>query len=614
MDQITQEHRLISITSPLKKDELLLTSFQGGDYISRLFEYQLEVLSANVTLDPKELVGKQVTVTLQEDTKRYFNGYVSRFVFGEVKANNLRQYKLTIVPWLWFLTKTNNQRIFQKMNAKDIVSQIFSEYGFSDFKFNAVGGKKREYCVQYDESDFAFVSRLLEEDGIAYYFKHDDKKHELFLVDKQNAYQYCDEKEVTYSKGNQSEAQITQWEHNYEFRKGEWIINDYNFEEPKKKLVISSKTKNQFSKVKNFKHYEYPSMYKLTEGENLVSIRMEAEEAAINTIEATSDCSSFYAGGKFKLTKHAAKSEKVNYIITGIYHRAYDNSYFSGSEGQSEYGNNFVCIPADVHFRPLRTQTKPVMRGPQSAVVTGTSDEEIFIDKHGRIKVQFIWDQEGKKNENSSCYLRVVQSWAGDQWGTSFIPRIGQEVIVNFLDGDPDRPLVTGTVYNGDNKPPYSSKTQSGIKTQSTKGAGKQNYNELRFEDLKGSEEIFIQAEKDFNRLVKNDESSVIQNNHKRTVEKGNETIKIDKGDRDLTISKGDESITVSKGNRDLSVKNKINTEASDIVIKGKKSIELKVGGSSIKITNSGIEIKSTMTTVKGSAMVTIKGGLTKIN
>jgi len=596
MDQLSQEHRLISISSPLKKDELLLTSFQGGEYISRLFEFQLEVLSSNVKLDPQKLVGEQVTVTLQEDTERFFTGYVSRFTFGEIKANDLRQYKLTIIPWLWFLTKTNNQRIFQEMTTKDIVSKVFKEHGFNDFEFMVSSGNTREYCVQYGESDFDFVSRLLEEEGIAYYFKHDKEKHKLFLVDKKNAYEYCDEKEVTYSKGNQAESQITQWEHHYEFRKGEWSINDYNFEEPKKKLLVTSKTKNKFSKVKKFEHYEYPTMFDTSTGEDLVSIRMEAEEVAISTIEATSDCSSFYAGGKFKLTKHAAKSEKDNYIITGIYHRAFDNSYFSGSEGQSEYGNNFVCIPADVHFRPLRTQTKPVMKGPQSAIVTGPSGEEIFIDKFGRIKVQFIWDREGKKNESSSCYLRVVQSWAGDQWGSSFIPRIGQEVIVNFLDGDPDRPLVTGSVYNGDNKPPYASKTQSGIKTQSTKGAGKQNYNELRFEDLKGSEEIFIQAEKDFNRLVKNDEASIIKNNHSRTVEKGDETIK------------------VSKGNRKLSVKNKIATDATDIVITGKKSIKFKVGGSSIEMTSSGIVIKATKIDVKGSAMVAIKGGITKIN
>lgn len=596
MDQLSQEHRIISISSPLKKDELLLTSFQGSEYISRLFEFKLEVLSSNLVLEPEKLVGEVVTATIQNNQERLFSGYVSHFSFGEIKADNLRQYKLTIVPWLWFLTKSHNQRIFQEMNTKDIVSKVFKDLGFNDFKFLAQGGKTREYCVQYGESDFDFVSRLLEEEGIAYYFKHEKNKQKLILVDKKNAYEYCDEKEVTYSKGKHTESQINLWEHHYEFRKGEWSINDYNFKEPNKNLVVSSKTKNKFTNVKKFEHYEYPSMYDTSDGVNLVSIRMEAEEASINTIEAASDCSSFYAGGKFKLTKHATKSEKDDYIITGIHHRASDSSYFPGDESESCYNNTFVCIPADIHFRPLLTHAKPIMKGPQSAIVTGPSGEEIYIDSFGRIKVQFIWDREGKKNESSSCYLRVVQSWAGDQWGGSFIPRIGQEVIVNFLDGNPDRPLVTGTVYNNDNKPPYSSKTQSGIKTQSTKGASKQNYNELRFEDLKGSEEIFIQAEKDFNRLVKNDEDSLIKNNHSRTIENGDETIK------------------VSKGNRKLSVKNKIETDATDIVIKGKKSIELKVGGSSIKLTPSGIVIKSTKIDVKGSAMVAIKGGITKIN
>ncbi len=596
MDQITQEHRLISISSPLKKDELLLTSFEGGEYISRLFEFQIEVLSANVDISPEKLVGEQVTVTLQEDSKRYFTGFVSRFSFGEIKTNKLRQYKFTIVPWLWFLTKTKNQRIFQDKTTKDIVSQIFKDNGFTDFDFIASSGDVREYCVQYGESDFEFISRLLEEEGIAYYFKHTKDTHKLYLVDKQNAYEYCNEKDVTYSKGNQSEAQVTQWEHLYEFRKGEWSINDYDFEKPSKKLLLTSKTKSNFSKVKNFENYDYPSMYTFAKGNDLVNIRMQEEEVANNMVEAASDCSSFYAGGMFNLTKHISKGEKDTYIITGIFHRAFDNSYFSGSEGQSEYGNNFVCIPSNVHFRPARNQIKPVMKGPQSAVVTGPSGEEIFTDKYGRIKVQFIWDREGNNNESSSCYMRVIQSWGGDQWGTSFIPRIGQEVIVNFLDGNPDRPIVTGTVYNGEHAPPFSSKTQSGIKTQSTKDAGKQNFNELRFDDLKGSEEIFIQAEKDFNRLIKNDEETTIKNNHTRTIEKGNETI------------------TISKGNRSLDVKKKITTDASDIVITGKKSIEFKVGGSSIKMTSSGIVIKATKIDVKGSAMVAIKGGITKIN
>lgn len=604
MSKFTQKNRLISIATPLAEDELLLTSFQGVESISKLFDFQVEVLSKNLAVNPKDIVGKEVTITIQNDQKRTFNGYVSRFSFGEIQSNNLRQYKMTMVPWLWFLSKTQNNRIFQNENTKAIVLKVFNSLGFKDFDFKAQGGSNREYCVQYAESDLNFVSRLLEEEGIAYYFKQDKKKHTLVLVDQKNAYEECAETDLTYSKGTQPNAQINRWEHQYEYRKGEWTLSDYNFKEPGKNLIVKTKSKSKFAKNGNYEHYEYPGLYDTTAGKALGAVRMDSEEVQINTIEASSDCSSFYAGGKFKLKHHDANSEKGGYIITGIHHKAHDSSYFTGSEGQSEYGNDFVCIPEDVHFRPMQMHLKPVMKGPQSAIVTGQSGEEIHIDEFGRIKAQFIWDREGKNNENSSCYLRVVQSWSGNQWGSSFIPRIGQEVIVNFLDGDPDRPLVTGTVYNGDNKPPYGSKTQSGIKTQSTKNATKDEYNELRFEDLKGSEEIYIQAQKDFRRLVKNDEEAEVQANQKQLIKKN----------RNITVAEGNETIVISKGNRTLSVKNKIKTDASDILIEAKKSIELKVGGSSIKISPAGIVIKSTKVDVKGAAMVVVKGGITKIN
>lgn len=604
MSKFTQKNRLISIATPLAEDELLLTSFQGVESISKLFDFQVEVLSKNLAVNPKDIVGKEVTITIQNDQKRTFNGYVSRFSFGEIQSNNLRQYKMTMVPWLWFLSKTQNNRIFQNENTKAIVLKVFNSLGFKDFDFKAQGGSNREYCVQYAESDLNFVSRLLEEEGIAYYFKQDKKKHTLVLVDQKNAYEECAETDLTYSKGTQPNAQINRWEHQYEYRKGEWTLSDYNFKEPGKNLIVKTKSKSKFAKNGNYEHYEYPGLYDTTAGKALGAVRMDSEEVQINTIEASSDCSSFYAGGKFKLKHHDANSEKGDYVITGIHHKAHDSSYFTGSEGQSEYGNDFVCIPEDVHFRPMQIHLKPVMKGPQSAIVTGQSGEEIHIDEFGRIKAQFIWDREGKNNENSSCYLRVVQSWSGNQWGSSFIPRIGQEVIVNFLDGDPDRPLVTGTVYNGDNKPPYGSKTQSGIKTQSTKNATKDEYNELRFEDLKGSEEIYIQAQKDFRRLVKNDEEAEVQANQKQLIKKN----------RNITVAEGNETIVISKGNRTLSVKNKIKTDASDILIEAKKSIELKVGGSSIKISPAGIVIKSTKVDIKGTAMVVIKGGITKIN
>lgn len=610
MSELTQDQRLIAIKTPLADDELLLTSIDGSEHISDLFEFRLEALSVNHGIKPEQLIGKTVTVTIQNDLKRTFNGYISRFTYGEVKADNLRAYHLTMVPWLWFLSKTNNHRIFQNKSTKDIVSQVFKDLGFNDFEFKAAGNPKpREYCVQHNESDLNFVSRLLEEEGIAYFFRQDGDKHTLVLVDEKNAYQECDETNLEYSKGNQPNSQISRWEHVYEFRTGKWSLNDYDFEHPTKPQLQTTASTSKFANATKYEHYEYSPYHDFATLKDLTKKRIEAEESPMNVIEASSDCSSFHAGGRFKLAKHAVAEEQGNYVITAIRHRASDSSYLAGHESQSGYSNEFACIPDHVHFRPARVHQKPIMLGPQSAVVVGASGEEIYVDKEGRIKVQFHWDREGKKDEKSTCYIRVMQPWAGAGWGSSFIPRVGMEVIVQFLDGDPDRPIIAGAVYNGDNNPPFDSKTQSGIKTNSSKGGG--GWNELRFDDLKDSEEVYLQAQKDYRRLVKNDEEAEIQANQKQVI----------KTNRSITVSEGNETIEIKSGDRSLTVKKTNSVDADKIEVTGKTSIELKVGGSAIKMDASGITIKGTkvsingtMVEAKGSGIVTVKGGLTKIN
>ncbi len=667
MVQYTQDERLISIETPLAKDELLLTSIQGSEYLSKIYEFQLDVLSYNLHIKPENLIGEQVTVTIQNDQERTFNGYVNQFYFGEIKSDNLREYRLTIVPWLWFLSKTYNQRIFQNKNTKDIVSQVFDDLGFSNYEFKTSGGSVREYCVQYGETDLNFVSRLLEEEGFAYYFKQEDHNHKLVIVDQKNAYEDCLEAEITYSKGNQPHTQINSWEHKYEFRTGVWTLNDYNFKEPSKVLLEEIKSQSKFANAGKFEHYEYPGLYDTTAGKDLVRIRMDAEEAPMDTIKAASDCSSFYAGGKFKLTKHENRDEQGEYIITIIHHSASDSSYYSGKEGQSEYRNDFTCIPAEVHYRPLQEHTKPIMRGPQTAVVTGPSGEEIYIDEHGRIKVQFMWDREGNKDENTTCYLRVVQSWAGNGWGTSFIPRIGHEVIVDFLDGNPDRPLVTGSVYNGANKPVYPSKTQSGIKTRSTKDGTTANFNELRFEDKKGSEQVYIHAEKNMDTKVENNETLTVDKDRTKTVtenesssigmnrdksvgENQSESIgknkTIDVGDdhtesigknvtltigKDNTVDVGGDhtesiaknmTITISKdltesvdGKYAESVTKEYGLKAKKISLQADDEIMLKTGSASITMKKNGdITIKGNNINVKGSGNVVIKGSKVTAN
>lgn len=635
---LTQDDRFISISSPLGKDELLLTSFEGVESISDLFEFRIEILSKNHSISPTELIGKTVTVTIQNKQKRTFHGYISQFVYGEIKADNLRVYQFTMVPWLWFLTKTSNHRIFQEKSTKEIVTQIFQEFGFTDFDYKASGNSaKREYCVQYNESDFEFISRLLEEDGVAYYFEQSKDSHVLHIVDAQNAYQLCKESDLTYSKGNQPNTQINRWQHLYEFRKGSWTLNDYDFESPTKSQLKTTASTSQFANVKKYEHYEYTPYYDFAGINDLTKKRIEAEETPMDTIEGSSDCSSFYAGGKFVLQKHAVKEEQGEYIIISITHKAMDDSYLAGNESKSEYRNDFICIPGKVHYRPPLRRKKPWMQGPQSATVVGPKSEEIYIDEYGRIKVQFHWDREGERNENSTCYIRVMQPWAGSGWGTSFIPRIGMEVVVNFFDGDPDRPIVTGSVYNGDNSPPFESKTQSGIRTRSTKSGSNSTFNELRFDDNKDAEQIYLHAEKnldtqvennetltvdvDRTKTIGNDENSNIGNDRNKTVGKNqsesigtNKTIDVGSNHsetigKDKTLDVGEDhtesigknmSITIGD-NLTEKVGKKINIDAGD-------QITLKTGSASITMKSNGdISIKGKNVTVQGSGNINVK-------
>ncbi|MDA7746356.1 type VI secretion system tip protein VgrG [Psychromonas sp.] len=653
MSAYTQDGRFLSIVTPLGKDELLLTGINGIESISSLFQFNLVVLSENTDIEAKKIINKTITVTIHNGIKRVFNGVVSHFSFGEIKNNGLREYHLTMVPWTWFLNRNENRRIFQNKNTKEIVSQVFSDLGYSDFDFRAEGGQPREYCVQYGESDLTFIMRLLAEEGYASFYTHEEKKHTFVIVDQMSAYAESEHTNLTYSKGNSPDAEINAWLHNYAFKKGEWIVNDYNFKEPNKNLIATSASKSDLDKNNKFKHYDYPSLYDFTSGTKLANARMDAEEVDANTIAGSSSCSSFSAGQFFKLDKHEAKSEKGKYLILSVQHQASDMSYFSSQGGDEHYSNNFNCMPLENMYRPPMIYTRPVMYGPQSALVTGPSGEEIHTDEYGRIKVQFMWDRDGKKDANSSCFVRVMQAWAGNGWGSSFLPRIGHEVIISFLDGDPDRPIVTGSVYNGNNKPPYASKTQSGIKTHSTKKASADNYNEIRFEDKKDGEQIYVHAEKDLDTQVENNETLIIGNDRTKNIKHdevstiGNNRTKTVKNDENITIDNdrnkivnnnqtesiannktievgkehreavmGNMTITVDKdlkeaikGSYKEDVTNDYNLHAKTITMDADEKIVIKTGSAQIVMKSNGdITISGKNINVKGSGNVVLKG------
>jgi type VI secretion system secreted protein VgrG len=445
---IGQATRLLNLTTPLGKSELVLTSFSGREEISRLFRFQLEMISDNNAVKAADIVGKRITFGVRRDDEsaRPFNGFVSRFIAGDEDETGRRNYRAEVVPWLWFLTRNSNCRIFQNKSVPDIIEQVFRERGFADFKPKLNGGHpKREYCVQYDETDFNFVSRLMEEEGIFYFFKHNDGAHTMILADKASCYVECLEKEVDFPRDYGSmafEDFIQSWEHRYEFRTGRIAHTDYNFETPSTNLLTNETTVVQLPGEDKYERYEYPGLYGNTsDGRALAQVRMEEEEVEHDVVDATSLCKTFTPGGKFKVRQHHSATEKgKSYVITSIEHKAYEpHGHELGAAGDAGYRNRFTCIPDRVTFRPARLTAKPRVQGLHTAIVVGPAGEEIFTDKYGRVKVQFHWDREGKHDENSSCWVRVSQLHAGKGFGAIDLPRIGEEVVIGYPDGSGQR-------------------------------------------------------------------------------------------------------------------------------------------------------------------------------
>lgn len=529
MAAYTQDTRLIGITTPLGKDVLLLRGFSGRESMSQLSAFDLDLLSKDPEIKFEDIIGKRVTlrVTLSQDKERYFNGFISRFVQTGAQTG-MANYRATMVPWLWFLTKTTDCRIFQNKTIPDIVQQIFKEYGFTDVKAKLQGTyEPRDYCVQYRETDYNFVARLMEQYGIFYFFEHEKEKHTLVLTDNPDAHQPCPEqpKAKWNPQGSKSltEDVVTTLEVEKIFRPGKYSLTDYNFETPSTSLLSEIDTTITVGGNTKYEVYDYPGEYeKKAQGKTLVKLRMEEQEVKHLSVTGTSSCRAFATGYRFDFEDYSRADLNQAYVLTAVSHSAtVGDTYTTGksSDGSSAYTNAFVCIPHKVPFRPPQITPKPIVQGPQTAVIVGPSGEEIYSDKYGRVKAQFHWDREGKKDENSSCWMRTSQNWAGKQWGGVFIPRIGQEVIVEFLEGDPDRPIITGRIYNAEQMPPYAlpaNQTQSGVKSNSSKGGG--GSNEWRFEDKKGSEEIYLHGQKDWNIVIENDKSQSVGHDESLTV------------------------------------------------------------------------------------------------
>lgn len=630
---LTQDNRLLRIDTPLGADVLLIEGFRIRESISSPFSIHVKTIAeltkaSQVTAEA--LIGKDalITVALKDGAKRYFHGIVSRLVSGSRGTEErFVKFELEIVPKLALLAARADCRIFQQKSVVDIVKQVLEGLDV-EFKLEK-SYTARDYCVQYRETDLNFISRLMEDEGIFYFFEHSESKHVMVLGDKPSAIQPCPVQDSAHyeEEGGFAEREDTvhTWSVSEQLRSGLSTLRDHHFQLPDKKLEVSEATSIPRGGNSHLEIYDYPGDYaKLfqepekrldkveEEGEKIVRLRMEREETAYEEAHGTSAVRAFTSGFRFTLKDHFRGEYNVDWLLTHIEHAAVQSpEYVSDMDVPDAYRNTFTCIPHKIPYLPERKTAKPVVRGPQTAVVVGPTGEEIWPDKFGRVKVQFFWDRLGKKDANSSCWIRVAQPWAGKNWGFVAIPRIGHEVVVDFLEGDPDQPIIVGSVYNAENMPPYAlpdHKTQTGIKTRSSKQGGSANFNEIRFEDKKGSEELVIHAERNLSGHVEAEESryvgasrtTTIHKNDKETVETGDHTLTVSKGDRAANIDQGNDSLTVSLGN--ITHKAPVGAykvDAMTVEVDGKVSIKLVCGASSIELT---------------PAMITISSPLVKIN
>jgi type VI secretion system secreted protein VgrG len=528
----TQESRSFELNTPLGKDVLLLREMSGTEAMSQPFRWDLDLLSEKGDLNADDILGQKVSVscTLSNGKKRYFHGLVSEFSQGGWLQRYYR-YRATVRPWYWMLTRTADCRIYQEMTVPQIFEAVVKQYGFTDYELRLSGSySAREYCVQYRETDLNFLSRLLEHEGIYYFFEHAETKHTLVLADDPGQHRTFEGYETVpyFAPGGKDALRerdhLESWTYTKAVQPGSFATTDFDFEKPRKSLAGSATVSRQHQQS-TYEVFDYPgalAQLESQQSDTTAKVRIQELQASYMVASGHGNAAGLATGRRFTLEKFPRKDLNIAYVITRASYTLSVDSYESGTAHETPaIAVSIEAIDARTPFRAPRLTRKPMIHGAQTAMVVGPAGEEIYTDKYARVKVQFPWDRYGKQDEQSSCWIRVAQLWAGRNWGMIHVPRIGQEVIVTFLEGDPDRPIITGRVYNGDSMPPYGlpdNATQSGIKSRSSKGGAEANFNEIRFEDLKGSEQLYIHAEKNQDGVVENDETLTVGHDRTKTI------------------------------------------------------------------------------------------------
>lgn len=634
--------RLIELASPLGANVFHVTHLSGREEIGRLSEYSAELLSERADITAAQLLGKNVTFAIETAAvggRRYINGYVTRLrTGGEVATPAYRRgkgYRYTIVvhPWPWFMTRAATCRIHQKQDLVTLLKEVFGRHAQSEHEFLTQGRYPvSDYRVQYRETDFNFLCRLAEQEGVRFHFEHENGRHTLVLTDANTQHTDCPgAARIAFrpsSDGVIADEAIERFDVASEICSGTYALGDFDFHKPNVRLEVL-KSSPAGHDGDDFELFDYPGEYAdLAEGERYAQVRVEQEACRHERISGSCNVRTLQAGRVFTLFEHPVKALNREYLVVASSFHASNPAMQSDGEG-ADYHCEFVAVPKNVPYRTPSATPKPLVSGPQTAMVVGPAGEEIHTNEHGEVKLQFHWDRYGKADEHSSCWVRVSQAWAGKNWGWLMLPRIGQEVIVEFLEGDPDRPIVTGRVYNASSMPPYelpANKTRSGVKSHSSMGGGTANFNEFRFEDKKGKEQVFLHAEKDLEFRTKNDRVEWVGNEAHLIVKKDvfeqhdadyHLTIKGDhneKADGSLSFKVGMDVHAKAGANAAVDAGQEIHLKAGmNVVVEAGTALTLKVGGSFINIGPAGIYIRGPMVMINSGGSAGSGSGATPI-
>ena len=631
----TQDTRIAELTTPLGKDQLVLIRFDASEGLSELFEMHVDCASEKPVADLAPLLGKESSVRVYTigGKARYFSGIVveAREIIAQ---GHMHAYRLVLRPWTWLLGQGADSRIFQNKSVVGIIEDVLQDAGFADYELKlSETYKPLEYCVQYRETHLDFVLRLMEQFGIYYYFKHQSGKHTMVLADSVSAHEpIADLPAVDLiamgERTRDDQEYLRGWNAERAFQTGKVAIKAYDFANPDADMKHERSEGGGYA-WDDLEVFVYPHKYKEGDkddlGEKFTKATLESRQARDQRRYAEGNAPSLFPGGLVKLQRHEVGSENRDYLMVAARHAVVAQQYRSGrGEAVESYSGSYLLQPKDRPFRAPQVTPRPVVHGPQTALVVGPAGEEIHTDKYGRVKLQFHWDRRGKKDDKSSRWVRVAHTWSGKEWGSLYIPRVGMEAVVEFIEGDPDRPLVVGTVYNANNMPPQAlpaNKTQRGLKTRSSKGGSGETYNELWFEDKKDGEFVRFQAEKDFLATIEDTEKRTIKGKKRSGPGDPARKTKIEKGDDVLDVDNGDRNVTISRHHKMDVTQNQTITVGQQIQIEAGVKLVLKVGGSTITMTPASIEIKTSMlttdaplTNIKASAVLDAKGGIILLN